>query len=332
MEYGILFWLLLFLHWTDTKICKQEKKCQVTRVYGLKTADCYKMDMKEFPKCLASDIEVIELSYNRIRKLNKGDLSNYGYVKHLYLTDNLIMNLEGECFKDLNYLETLDLSLNAIRNVPPAIFQLPSLKTLYLSQNLNINIAETIEKAKPISSPLSKLDFSFITEREDIVDFPDFGEMPFLAFLNITGNHFSYISPRHFAGMCNLQILANENVTNEFEDNCDCWRINNWLLTKNVKFTLFPCVISAEECLDHELSNEDEELHKNCLLKLKDIEKTALMSKIGIGIGSCIGIVLLVLLLIFYRSLKRKYMDNRKSKVSCQLSETAKPLNTEPKL
>lgn len=102
--------------------------------------------------------------------------------------DNLIVNLEDETFKDMRKLETLDLSVNALARIPPTIFQLSSLKTLYLSQNMNINVAESIDEARPIShSSLTKLDISYITEEGATTDFPDFGELSMLAFLNISG-------------------------------------------------------------------------------------------------------------------------------------------------
>lgn len=138
--------------------------------------------------------QVVELSYNRIRKVDYDDLHRYPYITHLYLTDNLIAKLDDDIFKDLTSLETLDLSINALNRVPASIFQLPTLKTLYLSQNMNINVAESIENAKPIlQSTLTKLDISYITEDGFTTDFPDFSDLPLLAFVNISGK-----VPKHF--------------------------------------------------------------------------------------------------------------------------------------
>ncbi|XP_066152962.1 tsukushi-like isoform X2 [Euwallacea fornicatus] len=238
--------------------CSKEKRCKTTRIHGLRTSDCYDMDFRIFPKCLPSNIDVLELSKNRIRKVGKEDLSLYTQLTHLYLSDNLIVNLEDDTFGELSSLETLDLSTNAITKIPASLFKLSSLKTLYLSNNMNINIAELIEEATPIhESSLTKLDISFITEENSPTDFPDFTELPLVANLNITGDQFSVISPEHFAKLCNLQILANHNVTTEYEDVCDCWKINNWLTSRKVQFTPFYCSLNEQG-----LSACSGELHK----------------------------------------------------------------------
>lgn len=60
------------------------------------------------------------------------------------------------------------------------------------------------------------------------------------------GDVFNLISPKHFAQLCNLQILSNENVTTDFLKDCDCWKINRWLTDRNVKFSFFTCPIREQ--------------------------------------------------------------------------------------
>lgn len=128
------------------------------------------------------------MSHNRIRKIGPDDVRLYSNLAALYLSDNLLVTLKSDVFYDMTTLETLDLAMNALSKIPPAIFQLPSLKTLYLGRNMNMNIADSIEEARPISqSSLTKLDISYITESDSPTDFPDFSDFPLLANLNITG-------------------------------------------------------------------------------------------------------------------------------------------------
>ncbi|KAL1493033.1 hypothetical protein ABEB36_011175 [Hypothenemus hampei] len=296
MPFNNLLWILLLClllpGWAFD--CKNEKKCKTSRVHGLKTSDCYRMDFKEFPKCLPNNIEVIELSYNRIRKIYQEDLLLYTYLQHLYLTDNLIVQLKNNTFAGLEYLETLDLSVNGLLKVPPSIFQLPSLKNLYLSQNKNINIAESIEEAKPIgSTSLTKLDISYISE-DSPVEFPDFKELPLIAFLNISGNAFDYLSPKHFAGLCNLQILDNSNVTAQYENNCDCWIINRWLTERNVDFHTFLCPLFSQECSNEQMDPEDLKVFEDCTEKFKNIKQWHVLKKVALWLG---GVLLVILIL-----------------------------------
>ncbi|XP_019765488.2 uncharacterized protein LOC109541159 isoform X1 [Dendroctonus ponderosae] len=326
---------------TLTTSCKKEKTCKTSRTLGLKTSDCYKMDLKKFPTCLPPNVEVVELSYNRIRKVEYDDLHRYPYITHLYLTDNLISKLDDDIFKDSTSLETLDLSVNALFRVPPSIFQLPTLKTLYLSQNMNINVAESLENAKPIlQSTLTKLDISYITEDGYATDFPDFSDLPLLAFVNISGDQFNYLSPRHFAGLCNLQILANSNATAEFENDCDCWKINRWLAERKVVFTDFQCPNNKEgmhlmcnfqnynvhcyaDCIDDQIEFDDLEAFSKCMEKLQNIQFALYLKKVWIWIGVAV-------ILIFFLSIIIVYIKWRKNKQKKRLTKRAKPLIKPP--
>ncbi|CAG9759402.1 unnamed protein product [Ceutorhynchus assimilis] len=298
--------------------CNKERKCKTSRVHGLRSADCYRMDMREFPKCLSSNTEALELSYNRIRKVTKEDLRRYPYMVHLYLMDNLIVNLDDDVFQESSSLRTIDLSVNALKKVPPTLFQLPSLTTLYLSQNLNINVAESIDEAKPISqSCLTKLDMSYITEDGSSTDFPDFRELPLLAFLNITGVNFNYISTRHFAGLCNLQILGSENVSAEFEHDCDCERINRWLLERKVKYTELVCPTNEIDCSNKPIDVEDLEVYQNCRAKYAKISRSLYLEKVwhwlGIAAGGLVLTGILVGCCIWKHIKQKKAMEARES-------------------
>lgn len=100
----ILLYLLFdspYIYGDDKVNCKNEVRCPIRKAHGMKVADCYDKDFKYFPKCISTDVEVIELSYNRITKLSKTDLSRFKYLKILYLTENKISNLHAEVFKDV---------------------------------------------------------------------------------------------------------------------------------------------------------------------------------------------------------------------------------------
>lgn len=166
-------------------------------------------------------------------------------MKILYLSDNMVTTISDEAFEEQDELQTLDLTMNSLQKLPAVIFRLPSLKSLYLGQNLNINIVDTIENAKPIASPLTYLDISLLTD-EDPIEMPNFGVLPDLTKLNITGNVFDDLRPEHFAGLCKLKYLMNSNVTVYFSSQCDCWNINKWLNERNVQFTAFDCPVQKQ--------------------------------------------------------------------------------------
>ncbi|XP_018569576.1 slit homolog 3 protein isoform X2 [Anoplophora glabripennis] len=267
-------------------VCKNEPRCLVSRTHGMKSIDCFHKDFKHFPKCVPSDAEVLDLSFNRIRKVGKSDLSKFKYLKLLYLNDNFFDSLQNDTFEDLTDLISLDMSQNNIKRIPSSVFNLPSLDKLYLRQNFNLNMVASLENVKPIKSPISVIDISSTTEEDSASEFPDFGPMPYLSTLNISENRFQIIAPRHLAGLCNLQTLININVSNNYLDSCDCWIINKWLLERKVQFNTFTCSIPEDNCLGKELKDEDKNVYDNCLEIIYAIEKEHRVLKICIGINA----------------------------------------------
>lgn len=181
------------------------------------------------------------MSYNRLRKITRLEVNQYSNLRILYLAENFLFNLENDIFVDLRYLTVLDLSMNDITKIPDHIFQLPSLEKLFLRQNLNMNLDDALDNVKTILSPLILLDISFTTDDSNVPEFPKLGKMPFLHTLNITGNMYSLMLPKHFAGLCKLSVLISANVTGAFDDPCDCWKINEWLMQRSVVFIPLKC-------------------------------------------------------------------------------------------
>ncbi|KAJ8923863.1 hypothetical protein NQ315_010445 [Exocentrus adspersus] len=297
------------------------KQCRVSRTHGMKSYDCYNKDLRFFPKCVPSDVEIVELSTNRIRKVSRSDLSQFSYLKILYLKDNLLVTLQNDTFADLDSLRVLDLSQNSIKVLPSSIFTLPSLKKLYLSQNSELNWADSLENVKPVLSPISSIDISNISDEMNVIDFPDFGPMPYLQFLNISENKYKVLTPRHFAGLCSVKVLININVSNNFENSCDCWIINNWLLQRKVQFNPFICPGIESECFQRKPKNVDGDIYNKCLEVKDALEKETRLKKIIIGTGVSVLIILIVLIFLYFYCIRnrRNNEDRSRMKVNCPL-------------
>lgn len=167
---------------------------------------------------------------NRIRDLSANSLKNYAYLKELYLNDNMIQTVESDTFDSLEYLHTLDLSVNCLVELPDAVLHLPSLRILSLSRNPLLDTTSLFSKAAPVSAPLQHLDISYTM----LIQMPDFGVMMDLVHLNITGSHVKNVSKRHFIGLCNLKLFTNVNLTMDFSTVCDCAQIDRWFNVKAV--------------------------------------------------------------------------------------------------
>ncbi|XP_050519615.1 leucine-rich repeats and immunoglobulin-like domains protein 2 isoform X2 [Diabrotica virgifera virgifera] len=313
MKIEILWLLNLQIIYIYAMNCKEGPQCLMTRSHKMKTADCYNREFREFPQCLTSDVEVIDLGYNRIRKITRSDLSKFSSLKFLYLGDNLISKLDKDLFEDAYRLTTLDLSLNAIVTIPPSIFHLPYLNSLYLKQNLNIDIVQAVEDASPVTSPLIQIDISKTTDIENPTNFPNFGLMPLLTTLNVTGNFYFNVTPGLFMGLCNLQKLINDNVTVAFNDTCDCWRLNYWLETRGIQFTRFICLIAESQC-SVTLNDEDLQLFSQCNIQFEAIKRSNLLKSICIGVGATAAVIIILSFLIFLYCRKNRKHKNKQTK------------------
>lgn len=272
-------------------------------------------------------MQIIDLSYNRIRRITKSELKKYTDLKILYLSDNLIGKIDDDAFEDKDDLTTLDLSLNGITQLPPIIFNLPSLKTLYLGNNSNMNIVDAVNEAKPIKSPLVKLDISYVID--DYNELPDLGIMPYLIRYNISGNKLLTLSTKHFAGLCNLQYLDAVNVTVNDLDNCDCWTVNQWLHKRKIQFTEFDCRLT-ENCKNfmcelfcililiifkrisacsNDVEISDLNIYENCKKKTLELHRKSRILKIVIPIIIVIVVILTGLVYYYMRRRKQKFEE-----------------------
>lgn len=174
---------------------------------------------------------------NRIREITEEDLKPYSYLQILYLSDNILTEIDEHALEDLTSLHTVDVSLNAFYKIPSSLFYLPALRKLLLGGIKNPKMLENIESTVPITSPLIQLDLSY----NKLERLPILGELPTLNYYNVTGNKNVKLNTTMFAGLCTLQELIDADFSASFDDPCDCYVLEQWLTARRVKFTQFNC-------------------------------------------------------------------------------------------
>ncbi|XP_043074751.1 uncharacterized protein LOC122324423 [Puntigrus tetrazona] len=95
--------------------------------------------LKHLPKglgCIKS-LQILQLSYNQISKIDLTDLDNCIHLKELHLQHNSIMSIHPQAFTDLKQLKVLDLSYNLLVTVPVPAYQ--SLRNLKALINVSFN-------------------------------------------------------------------------------------------------------------------------------------------------------------------------------------------------
>lgn len=141
-------------------------------------------------------LQVLDLSFNRIRKLTQGSFQRYTDVKFLLLYENLILSVEPGAFAPLTslqvscdsswncsisrltarfFLQEVDLSSNGLTTIPGELLQLPRLRNLYMDSNMLRNMHEELQQLeKPIRAPLEYLNVANC----ELNDIPDLGPLP----------------------------------------------------------------------------------------------------------------------------------------------------------
>lgn len=145
--------------------------------------------------------QILDFSDNKLQELHADTLASYSSIKFLYLADNHIYLIDDDALSAFTELQTLDLANNVILELPSSIFQLPSLRKLYLRGNPILHkTINSLDLVKPIKAPLELLDLSDCKIKE----LPDLGYLPQLQFYNISHNPLTALNTYHFAAMCNL--------------------------------------------------------------------------------------------------------------------------------
>ncbi|CAG4978444.1 unnamed protein product, partial [Parnassius apollo] len=175
-------------------------RCTYEHAYDMYGAHCAGLRLTKIPS-LRSGIEILDFSDNKLQELHADTFSSYSSIKFLYLAENQIYMIDNDAFAALTDLQTLDLSKNVILELPNTIFQLPSLRKLYLGGNPLLHLSfKYLTIKKPIQAPLELLDLSDCK----INQLPDWGVLPQLILYNISNNPLTTLDAQHFSAMCKL--------------------------------------------------------------------------------------------------------------------------------
>lgn len=185
-------------------------------------------------KTIIIGFQILNFNDNKLQELDGSTFSGYSSIKYLYLRDNQIYLIEEDALSSLTSLETLDLSNNVILELTNSMFQLPSLRKLYLKGNplLHKNFKE-LSIQKPIRAPLEKLDISNCKLKE----LPDWGSLPQMLFYNISHNPLTKLDAAHFAAMCKVEKI---DLTESLDNMklCDMRSAVTWFQAKKIYFQL----------------------------------------------------------------------------------------------
>ncbi|KAJ8270053.1 hypothetical protein GJAV_G00109830 [Gymnothorax javanicus] len=148
----------------------------------LKAVSCQRRRLTAVPEGIPTETRLLDLSRNRLRWVELGDLAPFPLLEEIDLSENVISVLEPNAFAGLQSLRVLRLRANQLKLVPMGAFsRLGNLTTLDLSENKIVIL----------------LDYTFQDLRS-------------LKHLNVGDNDLVYISHKAFVGLLGLEDLTIE--------------------------------------------------------------------------------------------------------------------------
>jgi Leucine-rich repeat (LRR) protein len=173
--------------------------------------------------------KVLDARENRIRELRNDTLSKYTSLRYLYLQDNFVQTIAEHAFVPTYYLEVLDLSKNGLLELPKSLFQLQSLRNLYLSDN---QLTDTVFDIAGIRSPLQWLYLA----NNKLSRFPKLNPLTSLTLLNVSHNLISHVTIEDVASLCSLQMLDITGNPIKFDQkSCTCYELKEWINFRSIK-------------------------------------------------------------------------------------------------
>ncbi|KAH8371674.1 hypothetical protein KR093_008439 [Drosophila rubida] len=307
------------------------RRCSYGRIEKLMRIRCHDMDLKEVPQNLKSSVEVLDLSYNRIRKLRSGSFQRYSDVKFLMLYENMILSVEPGTFAPLTALQEVDLSNNGLTTIPMELFQLPKLRNLYMDSNDLRELHQDLQLLEtPIRAPIEYLNVANC----ELHDIPNLGILPsecgaskcqYIALiiilfvelwqLNASSNPLSNFDMNKMANLCHLRVI---DLTKTQISPCSCQQVSNHLSALGASARFVPVCMEAldsDACPLNYNRTVDSPTFHSCLTSAELAETRSFW----LFAAGCFGGCLLVLLVFCYCIHRwRKKRNNRRLSQAAQ--------------
>eukprot|EP00058_Branchiostoma_floridae_P005189 XP_002590677.1 hypothetical protein BRAFLDRAFT_89478 [Branchiostoma floridae] len=165
--------------------------------------DCGNLGLTSIPKNLPKSICSLDLSTNKIKKIQPGAFANLLWLEELDLCYNKLTNIQPGAFSNLPRLQVLKVINNQIRNIQPGTFaNLPQLEELRLADNDMTLIQPGVFSNLP---RLQSLELS--RNQIKMIQPGTFANLPQLKTLDLSDNQMGKTPPGLFTNIPQLEEL-----------------------------------------------------------------------------------------------------------------------------
>nr|XP_033809717.1 leucine-rich repeat and immunoglobulin-like domain-containing nogo receptor-interacting protein 3 [Geotrypetes seraphini]XP_033809719.1 leucine-rich repeat and immunoglobulin-like domain-containing nogo receptor-interacting protein 3 [Geotrypetes seraphini]XP_033809720.1 leucine-rich repeat and immunoglobulin-like domain-containing nogo receptor-interacting protein 3 [Geotrypetes seraphini] len=209
----------------------------------IKSVVCHRKRLTSIPEGIPTETKILDLSKNRIRYLNPGDLSPYPLLEEVDLSENIISSIEPGAFSNLFNLQTLHLRDNQLKLIPTGVFtKLSNLTFLDISENKIVILLDYMfQDLKNLKNlEVGDNDLVYVSQRA-------FSGLLGLEQLTIercnlttiSAESLSYLQNLEVLRLCNLGITSVEDQNFKKLYNLKELEIDNWLFLEDISPTSF---------------------------------------------------------------------------------------------
>ncbi|XP_017102686.2 leucine-rich repeat-containing protein 24 [Drosophila bipectinata] len=211
--------------------------CNCKWVSGKKTADCRNLSLRGVPEYLNSEVQVLDLSQNRIYYLEENVFSSLQLqnLHKLVITNGTLRRIHPQSFTQLNILIELDLSNNKIEDLLPNVFDpLCKVRSLVFNGNLLQRIQQGVFHNLKY---LHKIELKH--NRLISIEIQAFVGVPLLSQIYLDGNELTLLRKETFKNLTKLSTLSL--AQNPWNCTCDLQPFRDFVVEMNLYTPSIEC-------------------------------------------------------------------------------------------
>ncbi|XP_054088115.1 uncharacterized protein LOC105215508 [Zeugodacus cucurbitae] len=197
---------------------------------GKKTADCKNLTLSAVPENLSNEVQVLDLSFNRVAILEQNaflnaDLHN---LHKLFMRNASLQQIDPRTFTQLEILIEVDLSNNLLRNLQANVFaRLVKVRAIVLNGNLLETLSDGVFQNLKY---LHKVELKH--NRLMRIGQQAFGNVPLLSQIYLDGNRLSFLRKESFESLKRLTALSLD--SNPWNCTCELQIFRDFVLKRNL--------------------------------------------------------------------------------------------------
>ncbi|XP_073830640.1 kekkon 4 [Musca autumnalis] len=209
---------------------------------GKKTADCKNLTLSSVPENLSNEVQVLDLSFNRIVYLEENafltaDLTN---LHKLYIRNSSLQHIDPRTFTQLEILIELDLSNNLLKVLQANLFaRLVKVRAIVLNGNILEALGDGIFQNLKYLHKIELKDNRLIKIANQV-----FVNVPLLSQIYLNNNRLNFLRKESFENVKRLTALSLDG--NPWNCTCELQIFRDFVLRRNLYTPPTACYYPAQ--------------------------------------------------------------------------------------